>query len=103
MLGPMNKLGEGVTWVTASVGEPIAIVGSGFVGGPAMLPVAPVRMPRRRRPSLRQTDVKRALKAAQKAAVPVAAVRIEPDGAITLVPGAPPAEPVPESNPWDDL
>jgi hypothetical protein len=49
-----------------------------------------------------EADVARALKAAQKAKISVACVRIEPDGTILIIPGTP--EPVAGSapNPWDE-
>jgi hypothetical protein len=50
----------------------------------------------------RQADVTRALKAAQMARVPIAAVRIEPDGTIIVIPGTPEPVPSSERNPWDD-
>ena len=49
----------------------------------------------------RQIDVARALKAAQKAKLQIAAVRIEPDGTILVIPGIPEAVPSSERNPWD--
>jgi hypothetical protein len=50
----------------------------------------------------RQAEVARALKGAQKANVPVACVKIEPDGSILLVLGQPPTVPSsPSPNPWD--
>ena len=49
-----------------------------------------------------QADVARALKAAQRAKMPIASVRIEPDGSINLIPGEPPVVPPSQSqNPWD--
>lgn len=51
-----------------------------------------------------QADVKRALTAARKAKVEIAAVRIEPNGAITLIPGTPEIvapSPQPQPNSWD--
>ena len=55
----------------------------------------------RRGVKFRQAEVARALKAAQKAKVPIAAVRIEPDGAILLIPGTPKAVPSSAPTPWD--
>lgn len=51
----------------------------------------------------REKDVARAIRGAQKAKISIAAVRIEPDGAILVIPGTP--EPVAASapNPWDDV
>lgn len=50
----------------------------------------------------KQVDVSRALKAAQKSKMPIACVRIDPDGSISLVPGSPPVvPPSPHQNPWD--
>lgn len=50
----------------------------------------------------RQADVARALKGAQKAKLQIAAVRIEPDGTIIVIPGTPEPVPSSERNPWDD-
>jgi hypothetical protein len=56
----------------------------------------------RRGVKFRQAEVARALKAAQKAKVPIACVKIEPDGSILLIPGQPPTVPSsPSPNPWD--
>jgi hypothetical protein len=96
----LELLSEGMTWGSARMDEPISLVGNGFagpVGAPAMVPAKKVR----RRPPLRQGDVKRAMKAAQDVGVSISAVHIAPDGTITLVPGAP--APVATENPWDDL
>jgi hypothetical protein len=62
-----------------------------------------VNRPSRAR-KVRQGDVARAVKAAQKANLPIAAVRIEPDGAIVIIHGAPqpPAPPAPAINVWDE-
>lgn len=52
-----------------------------------------------------EADFMRVVKGAQKAGLEVAAYRIEPDGTIVVVRGAPPENPladVPEENPWDD-
>lgn len=48
-----------------------------------------------------QADVARAIRAAKKENLEIAAVRIEPDGTILIVPGAPPAVRSSEPNPWD--
>lgn len=56
----------------------------------------------RRAGRFRQMDVTRALKAAQKAKLQIAAVRIEPDGTILVIPGTPETVPSSERNPWDD-
>jgi hypothetical protein len=56
-----------------------------------------------RRPALFTVrDLTRALKAAQRAGLPIASVRIEPSGAIVILPGSPVAvAPFPQVNPWD--
>jgi hypothetical protein len=47
-------------------------------------------------------DLTRAIKAALRAGLPIASVRIEPDGAILIVPGKPADVPTsPGGNPWD--
>jgi hypothetical protein len=49
-----------------------------------------------------QRDLVRALKAAMQAGLQLASVRIEPDGAILLIPGTPQVVPSsPGVNPWD--
>ena len=56
-----------------------------------------------RRPAkFTEADVARAIKAAQKAKVPIACVRIEPDGTILIIPGFPTPVPVLKPNPWDE-
>ena len=48
-----------------------------------------------------QADVARAIRAAKKENLPIAAVRIEPDGTIVILPAE--SEAVqPSPNPWDD-
>jgi hypothetical protein len=42
------------------------------------------------------------MKALQKAGVAFAAVRMERDGAVTVIPGTPEAMPSSERNPWDE-
>ncbi len=49
----------------------------------------------------RQADLVRALKGAQKAELSIAYVRIEPDGTILIVPGAPEQMSHSVPNPWD--
>jgi hypothetical protein len=44
-------------------------------------------------------DLVRAVEAIKATGLQIASVRIEPDGTILVVPGAPP--PVPSANPWD--
>jgi hypothetical protein len=47
-------------------------------------------------------DLTRAIKAALRAGLPIASVRIEPDGAIIILPGKPEdVAPSPTPNPWD--
>ena len=47
-------------------------------------------------------DLTRAIKAALRAGLSIASVRIEPDGAILIVPGKPAdVVPSPGGNPWD--
>lgn len=56
-----------------------------------------------RRPArFTEADVQRALKAAQKVKLPIAAVRIQPDGTILIIPGEPESVQPSASNPWDD-
>ena len=48
-----------------------------------------------------QGDVARAIRAAKKENLPIAAVRIDPDGTILILPAGPgPVQPL--LNPWDD-
>ena len=47
-------------------------------------------------------DLTRAIKAALRAGLPIASVRIEPSGAIIILPGKPEdVAPSPPLNPWD--
>jgi hypothetical protein len=57
-----------------------------------------------RRPArFTEADVQRTIKAAQKAGLPIASIRIEADGSILVVSGSPPPVPsFPVRNPWDD-
>lgn len=50
----------------------------------------------------RETDVVRIIKAARKAALPLAAVRIEVDGSIVVIPGQPESVQPSIRNPFDD-
>jgi hypothetical protein len=50
----------------------------------------------------REKDVARAIRGARAAKIPIAAVRIEPDGSILVIPGTPPAVATSAPNPWDD-
>ena len=45
-------------------------------------------------------DVVRAVEAIRAAGLPIASIRIEPDGAILVIPGTPPPVPC-SANPWD--
>jgi hypothetical protein len=56
-----------------------------------------------RRPArFTEADVQRAIKAALKAKLSLAAVRILPDGTILITPGRPESVPSSAPNPWDD-
>lgn len=48
-----------------------------------------------------QADVTRVIRAAMAAQLRIAAVRIEPDGTILVIPGTPSLVAVSELNPWD--
>lgn len=62
---------------------------------------APARKPRG--PArFREKDVARAIRGAQKAKIPIAAVRIEPDGNILVIFGTPEPVAVSDRNEWDD-
>jgi acetyl/propionyl-CoA carboxylase alpha subunit len=61
-------------------------------------PARPTRGPAR----FREKDVVRVIRAARKANMPLAAVRIEPDGSILVIPGTPEAVAVSPPNEWDD-
>ena len=50
-----------------------------------------------------QGDVERIIKGAQKAKLPIGAIRVEPDGTILIIPGTPEALPSAEPNPWDKV
>ena len=65
------------------------------VGEPARRARGPARF--------REKDVVRVIKAARKANMALAAVRIEPDGSILVIPGTPEAVPAsrPGANDWD--
>jgi hypothetical protein len=70
---------------------------------PAPPPREAIR-PRRRKPSaFAERDVTRAVRAVQDAGLQVGMVRIEPDGAILVIPGTPPAvASLEEANEWDE-
>ena len=63
-----------------------------------MTATRPLRGPAR----FRERDVVRVIKAARKANMPLAAVRIEPDGSILVIPGTPEVVAASSHNPWDD-
>jgi hypothetical protein len=50
----------------------------------------------------READVARAVRAARKANISIAAVRIEPDGSILVIPGTPESVQPSTRNPFDD-
>ena len=55
-----------------------------------------------RRRASRATEISRAIKALKKVGLEVAAVRVEPDGAVTIIPGSPTDVALsPQPNPWD--
>jgi hypothetical protein len=56
----------------------------------------------RGRQAFRQSDISRAMKAAQAAGAEVAAIEIDQDGRIKIVIGKPTDEPAARPNPWDD-
>jgi hypothetical protein len=61
----------------------------------------PRRRSRERGPArFKEGDIVKAIKAARKAKMEIAAVKIEPDGTILIIPGTP--DPVVEPNPWDE-
>jgi hypothetical protein len=72
---------------------------------PAPITQAATSQPRRepRGPSrFTQADVARAIRAAKKENLSIAAVRIEPDGTILIVPGRPQSVPDLETSEWDE-
>ena len=46
-------------------------------------------------------DVVRVVEAIRAAGLSIASIRIEPDGAILVIPGTPPPVPCSANNPWD--
>jgi hypothetical protein len=58
----------------------------------------------RHRRSVRFTkrDLVRAVEAVLSAGLQIASIRIEPDGAILVIPGTPQAVPSSAPNPWDE-
>jgi hypothetical protein len=67
-----------------------------------LLAVASSKRKARRRTPVTQAEIARAVKALQKAGLPVAAVKFTPDGTVIVIPGTPEAVPSSERNPWDD-
>lgn len=65
----------------------------------AMTNLLPNTPRKRRPPRFSQRDLARAIKTFVQAGLQVAAVRIEADGALVIVPGTPAA--VLQQNPWD--
>jgi hypothetical protein len=55
----------------------------------------------RRRSRITKGDVVRAIEAIQATGLPIASIRIEPDGAILVIPGTPAPVPSSAPNPWD--
>jgi hypothetical protein len=61
------------------------------------------RSQRTRGPSrFRERDIARAIRAAQKAKIQIAAIRIEVDGALSIIPGEPQTVSISGRNPFDD-
>ena len=55
----------------------------------------------RGRSHFRQSDLTRAIKAAQAAGLEIARIEIDPNGTIKIVPGKPESEQT--ENPWDEV
>ena len=51
----------------------------------------------------REKDVAKAIRAARKANIEIAAVEITSDGCIRVIPGTPPPVAASAPNPWDDV
>lgn len=58
-------------------------------------------VPRRGPSRFTQAEVTRVIKATQAAKLEIAAIRIEPDGTILVIPGTPSSVSPCEVNPWD--
>lgn len=56
----------------------------------------------RRVARFRQTELERTVKAMRKAGLDIAAVKVEPDGTLIVIPGAPELVPPSKPNPWDE-
>ena len=70
-------------------------------GTTPVLAVASSKSEARRRTPVTQAEIARAVKALQKAGLPVAAVKFSPDGTVIVIPGTPEAVPSSAPNPWD--
>jgi hypothetical protein len=71
------------------------------LGTTGLLAAARTKPTRRRAPST-QATIARAVKAVRKAGLPVAAIKVAPDGTVIVIPGTPEAVPSSAPNPWDD-
>jgi hypothetical protein len=56
----------------------------------------------RRHVRFTKRDLVRAVEAVLSAGLQIASIRIEPDGAILVIPGKPPSVPSSGANPWDN-
>jgi len=80
----------------------------GFVAGldkpgTASLSAVPSSQKKTSRPSrFKQAAVAGTIKVLRKAGLGIAAVKVEPDGTVIVIPGTPEAVPSSERNPWDD-
>jgi hypothetical protein len=70
-------------------------------GVATLLPVANSKGKTRRGARFKQAEVARTVKALQKAGLSIAAVKVEPDGTVIVIPGRPEGVPSSAPNPWD--
>jgi len=61
------------------------------------------QLSKRSRRASKATQVANVVKGVQKAGLGISAVRLAPDGTVTVIPGTPEAVPSSEPNPWDGV
>jgi|SRR5262245_16088185 len=70
-------------------------------GTQPVLPAVASEIKARRPARFRQAELERTVKALRKTGLEIAAVKVEPDGTLIVIPGVPSSVPTSPANPWD--